>query len=67
MSRVGLKPISLPAKVAVKLDGRTVTVEGPKGERTSHRLAVTGLKPGQRYFYRIHDPAATPTPAEATP
>jgi large subunit ribosomal protein L6 len=31
MSRVGLKPISLPDKVAVKLDGRTVTVEGPKG------------------------------------
>ncbi len=32
MSRVGLKPISLPAKVAVKLDGRTVIVEGPKGK-----------------------------------
>ena len=31
MSRVGLKPIPLPAKVAVKLDGRTVIVEGPKG------------------------------------
>ncbi len=31
MSRVGLKPISLPATVAVKLDGRTVIVEGPKG------------------------------------
>jgi ribosomal protein L6P/L9E len=32
MSRVGLKPISLPEKVAVKLDGRTVVVEGPKGK-----------------------------------
>ncbi len=32
MSRVGLKPISLPEKVAVKLDGRSVTVEGPKGK-----------------------------------
>ena len=32
MSRVGLKPISLPEKVAVKLDGRTVIVEGPKGK-----------------------------------
>ena len=31
MSRVGLKPISLPEKVAVKLDGCKVTVEGPKG------------------------------------
>lgn len=32
MSRVGLKPISLPEKVAVKLDGRQVVVEGPKGK-----------------------------------
>jgi large subunit ribosomal protein L6 len=32
MSRVGLKPISLPEKVAVKLDGTTVVVEGPKGK-----------------------------------
>lgn len=32
MSRVGLKPISLPDKVAVKLDGRKVIVEGPKGK-----------------------------------
>ena len=32
MSRVGLKPISLPEKVAVKLDGRSVIVEGPKGK-----------------------------------
>jgi large subunit ribosomal protein L6 len=32
MSRVGLKPISLPEKVAVKLDGRNVLVEGPKGK-----------------------------------
>ncbi len=32
MSRVGLKPISLPEKVAVKMDGRTVVVEGPKGK-----------------------------------
>jgi large subunit ribosomal protein L6 len=32
MSRVGLKPIPLPEKVAVKLDGRKVVVEGPKGK-----------------------------------
>jgi len=32
MSRVGLKPITLPEKVAVKLDGRTVVIEGPKGK-----------------------------------
>jgi len=32
MSRIGLKPISLPEKVAIKQDGRTITVEGPKGK-----------------------------------
>lgn len=32
MSRVGLKPITLPEKVAVKVDGGVVTVEGPKGK-----------------------------------
>ncbi len=32
MSRVGLKPISLPEKVAVKVEGSTVQVEGPKGK-----------------------------------
>lgn len=32
MSRVGLKPISLPEKVALKLDGNKVIVEGPKGK-----------------------------------
>ena len=31
MSRVGLKPISLPAKVSVKVDSGKVQVEGPKG------------------------------------
>jgi len=32
MSRVGLKPISLPEKVEVKVDGNQVLVEGPKGK-----------------------------------
>ncbi|OYV06462.1 MAG: 50S ribosomal protein L6 [Verrucomicrobiales bacterium VVV1] len=31
MSRVGLKPITLPAKVAVKVASNQVSVEGPKG------------------------------------
>lgn len=34
MSRIGLKPIELPAGVEVKFDGNTVTVKGPKGELT---------------------------------
>lgn len=31
MSRIGLKPITVPAGVDVKIDGNTVTVKGPKG------------------------------------
>lgn len=31
MSRIGKKPISVPAGVEVKIDGATVTVKGPKG------------------------------------
>jgi large subunit ribosomal protein L6 len=32
MSRIGLKPIALPEKVTITQDGRTLTVEGPKGK-----------------------------------
>ena len=31
MSRIGRKPISIPAGVDVKIDGNVVTVKGPKG------------------------------------
>lgn len=34
MSRIGLKPIEIPAGVDIKVDGTTVTVKGPKGELT---------------------------------
>lgn len=38
MSRIGNKPITVPAGVEVKLDGHNITVKGPKGtlERTLH-------------------------------
>ena len=32
MSRIGKKPITVPAGVDVKIDGSKVTVKGPKGE-----------------------------------
>jgi len=32
MSRIGKKPISIPDKVLVTLDGSLVTIKGPKGE-----------------------------------
>jgi large subunit ribosomal protein L6 len=34
MSRIGKKTITVPKGVTVTLDGQTVTVKGPKGERT---------------------------------
>ena len=32
MSRIGIKPINLPAGVEVKVNGNVVSVKGPKGE-----------------------------------
>ena len=32
MSRIGRKPIPVPAGVDVTIDGQTVRVKGPKGE-----------------------------------
>ena len=40
MSRIGRLPISIPAGVEVKIDGRAVAVKGPKGE-----LALTVASP----------------------
>ena len=34
MSRIGKKPVAIPAGVEVKVDGQTVTVKGPKGTLT---------------------------------
>ena len=34
MSRIGKKPVEIPAGVEVKIDGNTVTVKGPKGTLT---------------------------------
>ena len=45
MSRIGKKPIPLPATVKYKVQGNTVLVEGPKGklERTFHPLVSIAL------------------------
>ncbi len=34
MSRIGRKPVALPAGVEVKVEGNVITVKGPKGELT---------------------------------
>lgn len=41
MSRIGKKPVEIPAEVTVTVEGNTVTVKGPKGQLTrSFRDAV---------------------------
>ncbi len=42
MSRIGKKPIELPAKVEVTIDGQKVSVKGPKGELS--RVLPEGVK-----------------------
>ena len=38
MSRIGKLPVPVPSGVEVKIEGRTVTVTGPKGTLT-HKVA----------------------------
>lgn len=58
MSRIGRKPITVPAGVEVKIDGQTVKIKGPKGE-LSHVLAepITAERgeDGQLYVNRPND------------
>src|SRR3982751_948358 len=58
MSQTGRKPIAVPTGVDVAIDGRTVTVKGPKGE-LSHTLAepITAERgdDGQLYVNRPND------------
>lgn len=45
MSRIGLKPIAVPAGVKVSVDGNKVSVKGPKGElfQTVHPLMTVEM------------------------
>lgn len=61
MSRIGLKPIPLPARVQVDIRGSQVTVKGPKGElsRSFHpdmeiRLEAQGLTVRRPTDSRMH-------------
>ncbi len=44
MSRIGRKPIVIPAGVDVKIEGNTVTVKGPKGSLTQTMVSSMKLK-----------------------
>jgi ribosomal protein L6, bacterial type len=43
MSRIGRKPINIPAGVDVKIDGSVVTVKGPKGTLTQNFQPQIGI------------------------
>ncbi|MBR5271954.1 MAG: 50S ribosomal protein L6 [Clostridia bacterium] len=44
MSRIGRKPVEIPAGVTVDVDGSTVTVKGPKGTLTQTFKSVLDIK-----------------------
>lgn len=54
MSRIGRKPIAVPAGVEVKIDGNTVTVKGPKGTLTEsfHKDMAITLENGEVHVAR---------------
>lgn len=60
MSRIGKRPITIPAKVQITIDGSQVTVKGPKGE-LSRVLpdAVTVEQEGETLFVKRHDESRT--------
>jgi len=63
MSRVGRKPIPIPAGVEVKLEGKTLCVQGPKGKLTREIPDVFAirLEPGLvEIAPKASDPALSP-------
>lgn len=61
MSRIGIKPVDLPAGVEVKIDGNNaVTVKGPKGELTEQisKLLKVEVKENQVIVSRESDAKA---------
>ncbi len=47
MSRIGYKVIALPSGVTAKIDGRTVSVKGPKGELSMNMMDEVEAKIGE--------------------
>ena len=59
MSRIGNKPITVPAGVEVKLDGEHLTVKGPKGtlERDIHKNMTVKIEGNEITVSRPDDEA----------
>jgi large subunit ribosomal protein L6 len=57
MSRIGKKPVTIPAKVQVNVEGQAVTVKGPKGELTmiAHPNMTFSLEDGTLQVVRPDD------------
>lgn len=57
MSRIGLKPITIPAGVDVKIDGATVTVKGPNGTLTQnvHPNMAVAVEGSEIIVKRLND------------
>jgi large subunit ribosomal protein L6 len=57
MSRIGKRPIPVPAGVDVQIDGSSIRVKGPKGElsRTLHRDVVVRSEDGELRVERPSD------------
>ena len=59
MSRIGNKPITVPAGVEVKIDGQKITVKGPKGtlEREIHKNISVSIENNTIIVTRPNDEA----------
>lgn len=60
MSRVGKNPVHLPEKVKASIDGRVLSVEGPKGKlsREVHPAIDVKVEDGSIVFTRPNDEGA---------
>ena len=57
MSRIGNKPITVPDGVEVKIDGKHITVKGPKGtlEREIHNNISLEMEGNEMKVIRVND------------
>jgi large subunit ribosomal protein L6 len=57
MSRIGRKPVALPKGVTAEIEGRRITIKGPKGEisRTVHAELALALEDGTVVVRRPSD------------
>ena len=69
MSRIGKRPIPIPAKVSITIDGQHVQVKGPKGELArTLPTGVTVVQEGDTVLVqRINDSRLAREPPRTVP